>query len=107
MRSTALSSTRTRSNRPVELPGRTRPNPPRAGTGEGAPIVLAAPPAPVPVDTPTTDRDALIAAHQAGLITVWKHDGERGYRLVMGGRQDQYVEAARLAKHPRRLAGAS
>jgi hypothetical protein len=61
----------------------------------------------VPVDTPTPDRDALIAACQAGLITAWKHDGERGYRLAMSGPQDQCVEAAKLAKHLRRLAGAS
>jgi hypothetical protein len=65
------------------------------------------PPAPAPVDTPPTDRAALIAAYQAGLITAWKHDGERGYRLTMSGRQDEYVEAAKLAKHLGRLAGAS
>ena len=68
---------------------------------------VAAPPAPAPVDTPPTDRAALIAAYQAGLITAWKHDGERGYRLTMSGRQDEYVEAAKLAKHLGRLAGAS
>jgi len=86
MWSTALPFTRMRSNRPVELPWRTRPNPPRDGdwrrctdhdpkadracgsSSSGA------------VDTPTTDRAALIAAYQAGLITAWKHDGERGYR---------------------------
>ena len=38
-----------------------------------------------PVDTPPTDRAALIAAYQAGLITAWKHEGERGYRLTMSG----------------------
>jgi hypothetical protein len=68
---------------------------------------VAVPPAPAPVDTPPTDRAALIAAYQAGLITAWKHDGERGYRLTMSGRQDEYVEAAKLAKHLGRLAGAS
>jgi hypothetical protein len=64
------------------------------------------PPAPPSVETPPTDRAALIAAYQAGLITAWKHDGERGYRLTMSGRQDEYVEAAKLAKHLGRLAGA-
>ena len=64
-------------------------------------------PEPVPLDTPPTDRAALIAAYQAGLITAWKHDGERGYRLVMWGLQDRSVEAAKLAKHLPRLAGAS
>jgi hypothetical protein len=65
------------------------------------------PQAPAPVDTPPTDREALIAAYQAGLITAWKHDGERGYRLTMSGRQDEYVEATKLAKHLERLAAAS
>jgi hypothetical protein len=64
----------------------------------------AAPPAPAPVDTPELDREALIAAYQAGLITAWKHDGERGYRLTTSGRQDEYVEVAKLAKHLERLA---
>jgi hypothetical protein len=45
-----------------------------------------------------------LAAHQAGLITAWKHEGERGYRMVMWGRQDRYVEAAKLAEHLPRLA---
>ena len=64
-------------------------------------------PVPAPVDTPLVDRAALIAAYQAGLITAWKHDGERGYRLTMSGRPDEYIEAAKLAKHLGRLAGAS
>jgi hypothetical protein len=64
-------------------------------------------PIPAPVDMPPADRAALIAAYQAGLITAWKHEGERGYRLTMSGRQDEYVEAAKLAKHLGRLAGAS
>jgi hypothetical protein len=68
---------------------------------------VVVPSAPAPVDTPPTDRAALIAAYQAGLITAWKHDSERGYRLTMSGRQDEYVEAAKLAKHLGRLAGAS
>jgi hypothetical protein len=68
---------------------------------------VVVPPAPAPVDTPPTDRAALIAPYQAGLITAWKHDPERGYRLTMSGRQDEYVEAAKLAKHLGRLAGAS
>jgi hypothetical protein len=67
-------------------------------------VVPQAPPA---VDTPATDREALIAAYKAGLIAAWKHDGERGYRLTMSDRRDEYVEAAKLAKHLGRLAGAS
>ena len=68
---------------------------------------VVVPPAPVPVDTPPTDCAALIAAYQAGLITAWKHEGERGYRLTMAGRQDEYIEAAKLAKHLERLGRAS
>jgi len=68
---------------------------------------VVVPPAPVPVDTPPTDRAALIAAYQAGLITAWKHEGERGYRLTTAGRQDEYIEAAKLAKHLERLGRAS
>ena len=63
-------------------------------------------PEPVPLDTPPTDRAALIAAYQAGLITAWKHEGERGYRLTMSG-QDQYIEPAKLGKHLERLRRAS
>jgi hypothetical protein len=68
---------------------------------------VVVPQAPAPVDTPAMDREALIAAYQAGLITAWKHDGERGYRLTTSGRQDEYVEPAKLAKHLGRLANAS
>ena len=52
---------------------------------------------------PPADRDALIAAYRAGLITAWKHDGERVYRLTTSSRQDVYVEAPKLAKHLERL----
>ena len=52
---------------------------------------------------PPADRDALIAAYRAGLITAWKHDGERVYRLTTSSRQDVYVQAAKLAKHLERL----
>jgi hypothetical protein len=68
---------------------------------------IVVPQAPAPVDTPAMDREALIAAYQAGLITAWKHDGERGYRLTTSGRQDEYVEPGKLAKHLGRLANAS
>ncbi len=64
-------------------------------------------PGPAPVDTPLADRAALIAAYQAGLITAWKHDGERGYRLTMSSRQDEYIEPSKLAKHLERLGRAS
>ena len=64
-------------------------------------------PDPAPVDIPPTDRAALIAAYQAGLITAWKHDGARGYRLTISGRQDEYIEPTKLAKRLERLGRAS
>jgi hypothetical protein len=63
----------------------------------------AAPPAPVPAEISTSDRTALIAAYRAGVITAWKHDAERGYRLTIAGRQDDYVEDAKLIKYLGRL----
>jgi hypothetical protein len=66
-----------------------------------------APPSPPPVEVPTGDRAALIAAYKAGLITAWKHQGERGYRLTIPDRQDDYVEVAKLGKYLQRLASAS
>ncbi|HZS32356.1 MAG TPA: hypothetical protein VFC42_03155 [Methylomirabilota bacterium] len=64
-------------------------------------------PVPPPVDVPAPDRAALIAAYQAGLITAWKHEGERGYRLTTAGHQDDYVDVAKLGKYLERLAAAS
>jgi hypothetical protein len=66
----------------------------------------AAPTAAAPVDISTTDRAALIAAYQAGVITAWKHDGERGYRLTTPGGQDDYVEVTKLTKYLDKLSGA-
>ena len=66
----------------------------------------AVPTAAAPVDISTADRAALIAAYQAGVITAWKHDGERGYRLTTPGGQDDYVEVAKLTKYLDKLSGA-
>ena len=63
------------------------------------------PPAPAPADISASDRTALIAAYRAGVITAWKHDAERGYRLTTTGRQDDYVEVAKLTKYLERLGG--
>jgi hypothetical protein len=65
------------------------------------------PVAPVPVEISTTDRAALIAAYQAGVITAWKRDAERGYRLTIPGRQDDYVEVPKLTKYLEKLSGAA
>ena len=66
-----------------------------------------APTASAPVDISTADRAALIAAYQAGVITAWKHDGERGFRLTTPGGQDDYVEVAKLTKYLEKLRGAA
>ncbi|HEY7139907.1 MAG TPA: hypothetical protein VIE44_07410 [Methylomirabilota bacterium] len=67
----------------------------------------AVPPAPAPAEISTADRDALIAAYQAGVITAWKRDAERGYRLTIPGRQDDYVEVPKLTKYLEKLSGAA
>jgi hypothetical protein len=41
------------------------------------------------------------------VITAWKRDGERGYRLTIPGRQDDYVEVPKLAKYLEKLGGAA
>ena len=63
--------------------------------------------APAAVDVSAADRAALIAAFQAGIISAWKHDGERGYRLTIPGRADDYVEPAKLASYLEKLRGAA
>jgi hypothetical protein len=60
-----------------------------------------------PVDMSASDRAALIAAYQAGIISAWKHDGERGYRLTVPGRADDYVEPAKLTSYLEKLRGAA
>ena len=67
--------------------------------------VVSAPP--VPIEVSTADRTALIAAYQAGVISAWKRDGERGYRLTIPGRQDDYVDVPKLAKYLEKLGGAA
>lgn len=71
------------------------------------PAKSAVPQAAAPVDMSATDRAALIAAYQSGVITMWKHDGERGYRLTVPGRQDDYVEPAKLMSYLEKLRGAA
>jgi hypothetical protein len=60
--------------------------------------------APVPqpehaLEISTSDREALISAYKAGLITAWKRDGERGYRLTFGGVRDEYVDVPKLTSY--------
>jgi hypothetical protein len=60
----------------------------------------AAPPAPEPPqEVSESDRQALTGAYKAGLIMGWSRDRERGFRLTVGGRPDEYVEIAKLTHY--------
>ena len=49
------------------------------------------------------DRELLTDAYKAGLIVGWRHERERGYRLTLGNRRDEYVEMAKLSSYLERL----
>jgi len=49
------------------------------------------------------DRDLLTNAYKTGLITGWRHDRERGYRLTLGDRRDEYVEITKLSSYLEKL----
>ena len=62
----------------------------------------------VPTHPPLTeisggDRDVLTHAYKTGLIVGWRHDSERGYRLTLGDRRDEYVEVAKLTSYLEKL----
>jgi hypothetical protein len=65
----------------------------------------AVPTAPALGEISATDRNALIAAYRAGVITSWKRDAERGYRVSITGRTDDYVEVSKLMKYLATLGG--
>jgi hypothetical protein len=58
---------------------------------------------PDPVAVSTDDRAVLIRAYRAGLISAWKGDAERGFRLTIAGREDEYVETGKLTSYLERL----
>jgi hypothetical protein len=60
---------------------------------------------PDPVEISASDRAVLTGAYQAGLILAWKRDAERGFRLTLAGRPDEYVEVAKLTSYLARLKG--
>ena len=49
------------------------------------------------------DRDLLTKAYKSGLIVGWRQDSERGYRLTLGDRRDEYVEIAKLSHYLEKL----
>ena len=63
----------------------------------------AIPTAPPPAEASGPDRELLTDAYKAGLIVAWRHDRERGYRLTLGNRRDEYVEMAKLSSYLERL----
>ena len=54
-----------------------------------------------------SDRNLLINAYKTGLIVGWRQDRERGYRLTLGDRRDEYVEVTKLSSYLERLRKAS
>ena len=54
-------------------------------------------------DISGSDRDVLTHAYKTGLIVGWKRDIERGYRLTLGDRRDEYVEITKLTSYLDRL----
>ncbi len=59
---------------------------------------LTTPPPPLP-EISGLDRELLKTAYKAGLILGWKQDRERGYRLTLGDRRDEYVENTKLSSY--------
>ena len=51
---------------------------------------------PRPAEVTASDREALTEAYRSGLITAWKRDDERGYRLTLGNSREEYVDVAEL-----------
>jgi hypothetical protein len=49
------------------------------------------------------DRNLLTEAYKAGLILAWKHDRERGVRVTVANRPDEYVEISHLTKYLEKL----
>jgi hypothetical protein len=59
----------------------------------------ATPPAAHAVGITDSDRAMLVEAYKTGLITAWKHDGERSYRLTLRDRRDENVDVAKLTSY--------
>ena len=55
------------------------------------------PTSPPAVEISQSNRDLLADAYKTGLIVGWRNESERGCRLTLGDRRDEYVEVAKLA----------
>ena len=58
--------------------------------------VVAPPP---PGEVIASDREALTEAYRGGLITAWKRDDQRGYRLTLSDSREEYVDVAKLTAY--------
>jgi hypothetical protein len=46
-----------------------------------------------------SDKQMLVTAFQAGLITAWKYDNERTFRLTLRDKRDENVDVAKLTSY--------
>ena len=53
------------------------------------------------------DRSLLTQAYKAGLILGWQHDPQRGVRVTVANRPDEYVELTNLSSYLAKLRGVS
>ncbi len=52
-----------------------------------------------PPEMSRNDKDLLANAYKSGLISSWKMDGERRYRVTLSNQRDEYVEGAMLTTY--------
>jgi len=52
---------------------------------------------PRPGEVTASDREALTEAYRSGLITAWKRDDERGYRVTLSDSREEYVDVEKLS----------
>lgn len=55
------------------------------------------------LEVTSADQAALTGAYKSGLIVGWRRDSQRGYRLTLGNRRDDYVEVAKLTSYLEKL----
>ena len=66
-------------------------------------IKVKTPAPPTLAEMSGNDRDLLTKAYKSCLIVGWRQDSERGYRLTLGDRRDEYVEITKLSSYLEKL----
>ena len=66
-------------------------------------IKVKTPTPPTLAEISGNDRELLTSAYKTGLIVGWKQDSERGYRLTLGDRRDEYIEITKLSHYLEKL----